>query len=106
MQEEQAQITQENKPRYHYVTCAVCGHRWYSHGTGKRNRCPACYEAKTGKKYGPRPDIMAKARAAKKQNQKVIDTKPQKKSNTIISDEALKTAKGGFLDRLLDFKLW
>ena len=53
----------------HWYKCPDCGYEWRSSGTGKRIKCPACFEKRTGKKLGGSAEHMAKmreARAAKK----------------------------------------
>jgi len=46
----------ERKKQTLEMECTICGHRWKSRGYGIRISCPACYEAKTGKKPGLSPE--------------------------------------------------
>ena len=58
------------RKKYIWLECTECGHRWRSYGVGKIAKCPKCYEARTGKKYGQSPEKMAELRA-RRQKKKV-----------------------------------
>ena len=101
----------EEKARYIWFECPVCGYQWRSHGKGKRVVCPKCYENRTGKKLGRSPEHMQKMRELKgKKNDSGKDFTPPEEVTELTPEqqEQMETKpepKKSILDKIMDFKI-